>query len=701
MDGDGLVDQNVLVAADDGGAFPVYTTYTLFNLGDGTFSPQPESTNGGPPLPSAGRFATKWLMADVNADGLDDYVELSTFALKVCVRSERANAQQGWVCQSAPFQDACTLDGSGLVQPDGGPSPYSSLLGNSFVGVADLDGSGAPRILYRRVAVEDTGNPTNPRHCIDDSITAYTVTPQSGTVGAGLPTSFPQGLLQSVTALGGAQQSLSYQSVNSLGVGAVPVAMWVATSMTSSNGIAPGVATAVHQTVSYSYQSPVYDPRDRQFVGFESSTESHSGDVGAPGLVRTTSYATTACGPASGTSCTGQVDYGWFRALRGLPITVNESDTTGANQTTTLNQYAEYPTYVGIDQRVVRRLILSDQMQYQWSPGNSQSVAQTTQAFSGFDAITSPYENYSAAHTFAVHIPTVNATHEQQWTQDNLGDQKSTVDLGEPGVDKPILTEMTWALPPGDTTGWSYRLTTKVVGYSQSGRPRPLRPHGNGVVPGEGRSYAYTYTSQGLLSTQTATVNDPAPMSTATGFMAGTPPDATTSTTVCITGCAPGGIQYDPYGNPTTTPTANNRCTSTAYDPLFAQFPATVTAYLGGCGSTNPAPMVSTVVYDRGLQQVSMRHDPVQAQATALVSMFTYEPFGRMYQAFQPSAEMVGLTDNVAAMTAQYDDQGPVRTVLTSNIDSVLSGGVAIYQQHEKFIDAFSETLATSTTAGV
>lgn len=687
MNGDGLTDQNLRVEGDyiRGADY-----YTLFNHGDGTFDTTPVQS-GGPPLasPYDQVVGTQFVMADLNADGLSDYVELSVSALKVCLRTGRTFTNQGWSCQSLQFNDNCTMS-------DG----YNTLEKASILNVADIDGSGVPAILYRRAAQSQVWLASGGYDlytCTDPAITAMTVVPNTTSTYT-LPSSFPPGALQSVTALGGARQTFQYKTINQTGAGAVPVAVWVATSVQTTNGIVPGVATAVNSTVNYTYNDPVYDPRDRQFVGFQITTESHSADQGAPGLVRTTDYATTACGPSSGLPCTGQIDYGWFRALRGLPVVVTDADTTGASQSVVLNVYQEEPgTYVGLDGRVVRRLGLSDRTQYQWTPGDGGTQSYRFDPFDGFVDFGSIYEDFSMQHTITARIPNRPPTREQQWSQDSLGDQKSMLDLGQRDVDRPILTEYTWALPPGDTTGWSYRMASQVIGYTQAGRrPRPLRPHGNGVEPNEGRSYTYSYTPLGQLSTEMATVNDPTPMGSATGFTAGTPPDATTSTTVCITGCAPGGIQYDAYGNAVLTPTANGRCSGVAYDPLYAQLPTTATAYLGGCGSTSPAPMVSTTVYDRGLQQVSMKTSPAQAAVPALLTTMSFEPFGRVYQVFEPSAEVAGVSDMSADETTTYVDQGSVRTVFTVTVDSI-GNGAGQTQQHEEFIDGLGDTLATST----
>lgn len=402
----------------------------------------------------------------------------------------------------------------------------------------------------------------------------------TATLGGAPMGTFP-GLLTSQSLLGGEQQTVTYEPLRMIS-STIPAAAWVASTIQTTNGISGGPFASL-ATVTYSYVAPVYDPRDSQFVGFGAVTETHQGDLGAPGLVRFTQYATTACGPASGTSCTGQVDYGWFRTLRGVPLYVSDSDTTGSPQKEVVNNYTETMLYTGIDGRVVRQLMKTGETDYAWDPGDPSTQSQTIQLFSGLGA--SSYEAYTASLPTTVTLPNLDPIRVQSWQQTLLGDFRVAIDFGDPDFDTPIRTESTYALSGGDTTGWSYRPVVQNVGYT-------VDSTGASIASPPARPYSYTYDALGRLLTKTAALaNEPAPPNASNGFAAGAPLDASNSGAVCVVGCSLGGIQYDAYGNATAVPTANNRCTGTTFDPLFAQYAQAHYAYQGGCGSTNPVPM--------------------------------------------------------------------------------------------------------------
>src|SRR5262249_33914395 len=129
----------------------------------------------------------------------------------------------------------------GMAVDDGVEYPATTLdVLNSFLDVQDIDGSGVPRILFSRYSPVGSLTLTGP--CHDDVVYAVTVTPGSSpSLGAPPADAYP-GLLQTVTTLGGAQQTINYQSLASLGnVGtAIPTGgTWVVTGIQSTNGIDP------------------------------------------------------------------------------------------------------------------------------------------------------------------------------------------------------------------------------------------------------------------------------------------------------------------------------------------------------------------------------------------------------------------------------------------------------------------------------
>ena len=704
VDGDGLADS--VYAVDRTAFYSAGVSLAIWlNHGDGAFgtlNPNAQSNSivsdaieqDGFVLPYDISLTTEYgndaqaiiRMADVNLDGVADIVKLTSTMLYVCPGSQNGYGFNECIFVSLPANQPADC---GLTATDYGPvvGPFLDPVA-SFVGIADIDGSGVPSIVFSRYASPQyTNSGQLGPACADTFVYRVVIAPgTSTTLGIPPTTTFP-GLLTNVTLLGGERQTITYQPVHTLPLLELPTAAWVVTNVQSTNSLpAPQLVTS---NVSYSYAVPVYDPRDKQFVGFQSVQEKHSGDVGAPGLVRTTAYATSACGESTGTSCTGQIDYGWFRTIRGLPVSVSDYDTSGAFLQATTMKYNDHVLYTGMDGREVRKLPMSEKMQYQGTPATK---AKTVELAPFVSLGASTYEVYSGGVKIPVTVPSTTPVKKVTFAENDLGDQLSTVDFGQPGVDVPIRTDFTWELPKGDTTRWSYRVKTKTMGYTTTAA-------GGTIQPPAARSTAYTYTALGQLLTETAAVSDPAPMSAADGFAAGTPPDATTATSVCIVGCPSGGvtgIQYDGYGNPTTTPRANGRCAGTVYDPLFAQFAQTSLAYQSGCGSTNP--IQTTAIYDRGLEQITQKTSATVG-VIPLVTLMRYESFGRLAEVDQPSADVPGLADTSnPALLIQYNDSGLVRQIYSLTLDGTEVSPLS--QAHYKYVDGFGDTLAAIDQAG-
>jgi RHS repeat-associated protein len=717
VDGDGLAESvyavNFEMPANEWGTtiFPFNagrSTWLIWlNHGDGTYgSPNPSVAQGSVEanaevvtsfqLPTDSPYTTNTFdtdsgtafvrMVDVNLDGFADLIKLTPVSLYVCLHTA-----QGLSCTTTALPPN-TPSGCGLGDPD----PILGNLRGPFLDpgatvfdVADIDGTGVPRILFSRYALAGldlNGNEMSPP-CADNVLYQVAIAPGSSpSLGAPPSTTLP-GLLTGVSLLGGETQTITYEPIHALpNLPAVPTSAWVVTNLTSSNGLS-GTTSPFSRTtrVTYSYASPVYDARDKAFVGFQSVVESHAGDVGAPGLVRTTTYATAACGAATGTPCTGQVDYGWFRLLRGLPVLVEDADTTGANVRATLKYYQEQPLYTGLDGRVVRRLPLSEEHRYNF-PGTGGGIGTTFVPL--LKRGTNPYETYSAAQSYAAILPQDSKpTQQMTWSVSALGDRENIVDFGQPGVDKPIRTELVLTLPPGDQTGWSYRLHTKTVGYTANF-------WGVAIASPPARAYTYAYTALGQLLTETASLpNEPPPMSAAGGFAAGTPPDATTSTSVCLTGCTSGGvtgIQYDAYGNATTVPRANGRCAGTLYDPLFALVPQSTFIYLGGCGSSVPPPISTVVSIDLGLEVPVQKTSAFTSAEAPAITKMRYDGFGRVVEVDKPSAATLGAVDPNAALLVQYS-YIPILEIDSQTVE-VIQGTVE-YMPHAKFVDGFGDTL--------
>ncbi len=189
------------------------------------------------------------------------------------------------------------------------------------------------------------------------------------------------GLLQSISNGVGTTTSFHYATAsgtsNTVPVsgGTVPVPVWVVDRIETTNNLGGLQALTISST--YSYSTPLYDPRDRAFVGFRSASERRGGTVfdasesivgtDATETVTTTTFATDTCARSS--SCTsGTVDYSYYHAVRGVPSLVEVTDAAGRRLTTTYNEYRRKPTYQGLDGRQVGILSLFRAVESDYRP---------------------------------------------------------------------------------------------------------------------------------------------------------------------------------------------------------------------------------------------------------------------------------------------------------------------------------------------
>ncbi|MGH7297719.1 MAG: toxin TcdB middle/N-terminal domain-containing protein, partial [Polyangiaceae bacterium] len=443
----------------------------------------------------------------------------------------------------------------------------------------------------------------------------------------------------------------------------VPVSAWIVTSVTDSNGLSGSMGRTLTKT--YSYSSPVYDPRERAFIGFGRVSENVAGAAGDPGLLRRVTFLNEAC---SGTTCENRPDYSYYLGLRGLPAVVEDSS-NGVMYRTTVNKYEFNWTYATtLGGRLVLSRYLSDQRTFLWG----QQTATTGTTF--------PTSLGDGGPSVTVSTPTVGTELRHTWSEDAFGNVVSDVDFGKVGADRPILTTRSWALPSGDATEWSYRPTTASVSYADPAGHTPSGPV---------RTLTYVFDPNGRL-TSTATVlsgSQSLARSNPGGQVAPAPLDASADGPVTLS-----EMSYDPYGNVRRIESPGGRCYRVQYDDLYAEFPKVETSYLGGCGSA--AALTTSTIFDRGfgasVQTVS---------AASEMTVRRYDPFGRLQEVDQQSDAIPAMTDPAPALQVQYlNDDGPVRIVFYRTVTG--TDDAPTYQDHYEYIDAFGDALAKLDRAG-
>jgi RHS repeat-associated protein len=575
-------------------------------------------------------------LGDLNADGMADYAVLNSVGLSACIRTGLAWDQAYWRCET---------DTTKTIMTNGAVDPMKDIQ------IADLDGSGVNQVVYF------------------DSTTSMGYQFSLGRPPASTPVR--DGLLQSVTSSAGATTQLVYQTVASQGVGPLPVPEWVVKRTTTNNNVMGSQNVTI--TRDYSYSNPIYDARDRLFVGFQSATETREGGSGAPGLVTKTTFGTQLASNVCGATCS-PFDYGFYRGTRGLPVLVETSEQgSGLKFHTTFNEYhiqTPYSTTQGqvavpgaLDGRTPVLFSLSKRHTYLWDETSQSGATSILQAYPDFP------EKFVVFETFLPPVQTM-----QQNVVDNFGNTTSIIDSGLVGSDIAIIRSMQWGFGTGDTSGWSFRLLQQKT---SSGNP-------NDPV----REFDYSYNAQGLLTevfgVQTGSVLLPGPNAgSPTSRAAPQPPSASVSGKLHLK-----HLQYDQFGNRTLVENELggasgdvSQCVSMTPDPVFQQLPASLSTFPAGC---NTAPLTTTLVFDRGLEKVVSALSP-----EGRLAQTNYDPFGRVAATLQPDPVNPMTTEATDAF--EYNDNGTVHIVLSFPS----TGGIK-----RTYTDSLGLPLGTVTEAG-
>jgi RHS repeat-associated protein len=573
---------------------------------------QPFAVNRQIAMTGAPRFGTydpgTLLLNDVNGDGLADLVIVRSQAVDIYLNDNAAGWTSVTSLTQVPFRPA----------------------GRSYVRLTDINGSGTPDILWGTAG-------------------DYKFIDLTGGITPGLLSTVHNGQGQTLELQYStlASQMLAAAAAGQPWATFAPTAMPVLAQSTQRDHLDLVGGAAGAYVRQYTYRDPVFEGRQREFRGFSDVVVTNVGDGNSPTSHEHSVFQLGECSlQFSGTTpdvCTPPQRWqdNWREPLKGLPVLNETYDDNGVYDHTDHFTYELRQLYLGLDGRRVSAVFSVDKQHlaydialFDHQPG-SIAMPEVLVNIPGIAHIESrPVTSRATAGTVHLLASTV---------YDNYGNVTDVIDTGCINgcpADESITTHSTFALPPGDSSGWLWReMRTYVVGSVSTA----LR-----------HESVHTFDSFGNLATASNVLSGTLPLDrhhAAGAAIAPQPPaqSAGVTTAVQIVVEAPG---YDGFGNSTSDKGASGHCSSRTYDADYAQL-ATVAKTFGGPADPTTGCGVNAfthnVAYDRGLGQVV---DSVDTRNQP--SHFTYDGFGRLTSITGPDPSSPGKLAAQPTLTAAY-----------------------------------------------
>ena len=649
--GDGVPDI-VYIPPSDGSTVNV-KLMVLRGHGDGTFDDPPGYILADLPteLSEEVRAGTVQLfLHDVNGDGIADLIAYDSSSLDVYLSTGRSLVK---IFHSTLIKTV-NLGGGSFELENFGPLtcefPQSSTDCLAPVAFADMEGSGTDDIVFTEPYTWGLTGPVP-----GATVLRWLHVLRDATGGPGIP----QGLLSTISNGWGATTSIEYVSSASLQSNnrncaqssavcrpnpqVLHVVSEIATTLKDPTKVLGGP-----YEMRYEYDSPVYDFRHRQFVGFEHVRAIRTNTPEANSVATDTFFALANNCFESGCQ---QLDEP-ILAVRDRPVFSLVRDLAGHYLSATHHKYAIKPLYIGLDGRQTRYAY--DQQNDTWAFDSSARASATTNiSLQDIDDQETSPKGSSQTRNQSYAFPKFSASDQHlaetvhmQSTQivDYAGNVTNETDLGivtGAPSDSPVEYSETWPRPNGGH--WTWRPSEDTVSGS-----------------GYSRHYEYQYDSHANLTdvfgdlTGTRALNRH--HTSPTAQVAPTPTTAASDGPHQLLT----HIDLDSFGQPIRVVSdGGSQCMKIEYDPLFRQLPISSIRFPAGC--SGDASLITSQSFDRGFEAVTQTVGPDNAVTRTILDLF-----GRVSQVFEPDPESGG-AENVARVTTEYLEPpgGPFRIVHT------------------------------------
>jgi RHS repeat-associated protein len=447
---------------------------------------------------------------------------------------------------------------------------------------------------------------------------------------------------------------------------------------TSTNLPAPYQITHL---VTYTYKDPIYDDWQQAFLGFRHIRETRSGDLSDLDTTTDTTYFFGGCQPPNNGTCSQTSDDDEWKAVTGVPIVSEIYDGLGTHYSTTVWDYQSNVLFKGAgdDSRSVRFAYPKRTDTWLYDAGNFTASPQT---------VPLPVVEISNSSGGLSHAPEIITA---------AVPLASTLERGRAHI-RSEQTMDQWgniihAVDDGQIQDNGTAIDMPMVAAFGNNTPKNhwhwqtstvniapyLQP--NGLPIGLPRSYSFQYDPRGNLSAVSATLTGTLPLDRfhedPTKQVAPTPGTAS----VDNPNLQLSSFIHDTYGNLTHVQGPDGVCGQTTYEDAYKQLATVSTSYTGGC---NIGGLTTKTTYDRGLGAAISSTSPTTSQ-----SAISYDGFGRAAAVYEPDPN-TGHVSAAPSLKVCYviANGGPTQLVHVQRID--VSN---LYRDSWIYLDGFGKSI--------